>query len=117
MIELNNCDNKDWTRELHLPNYLPTESSLLEHKLTDTGEYLVSEVEGEPTCLFSYGFYDIISHPRVKECYDNRIKLYGGASGGGKSYPLQNPEEALTYSEASPRIEPSNLIMNLIRRI
>ncbi len=57
------------------------------HKLTDTGEYLVSEVEGEPTCLFSYGFYRNLNR------------------------------KDLTYSENTPRIEPSKLLMNLIGRI
>jgi hypothetical protein len=71
--ELNNCDTKDWTRELPLPNYLPTEPSLREHKLIDTGEYLVSEVAGLPTCLYSYEFYDkMITHDKVKEAYERK---------------------------------------------
>lgn len=47
------------------------------HKLIDTGEYLVSEVDGLPTCLYSYEFYDkMISHPKVKEAYESKEELY-----------------------------------------
>jgi hypothetical protein len=130
-----------------------------EHKLIDTGEYLISEVEGLPTCAFSYEFYDkMVTHPKVKEAYE--LKLYAGKRGGKSLYAKQQLEllkskevilidgmsksaacwtlangsrlifnemgrtdiyesdkNNLTQSIKEVTLEPSSLLMKLIRRI
>jgi hypothetical protein len=99
MIELNNCDLKDWTRELALPDY---SSDIIGGVPVGQIASLRAGAMGGGMSVLPCGMY--------KDYDYNHLEIISA--------------DELTDLEESPRIEPSNklgkpshLLMNLIERI
>ena len=123
MSELNNCDMKDWTRELSLPNYylesvnggVPIDETLV-----------FGGVRGGTGTALAKMWISLLDHlgeektneifSKSKMLQSNRIVVDDFSA----LYKI-NPTNHLTHSGNTPRIEPRNkpslLIMRLIERI
>lgn len=122
MSELNNCDMKDWTRELQLPNYslgnvnggLPMSEMLVYGGTLGAGKSCAMELAKEALLARGYTTTSITPSSTTQVFYFDELS---------KCYEIKTTNP-LTYYDNTPRIEPSellmkpsNLITNLIGRI